>query len=59
MTTRRRLIQGAAATGLLGLAHLPGFAQSRPETLRIIVGFPPGGTTDAFARRVSDKLRGI
>lgn len=58
MTTRRRLIQGAAAAGLLNLAHLPGFAQSRSETLRIIVGFPPGGTTDAFARRVGDKLRG-
>jgi len=24
----------------------------------VIVGFPPGGTTDAFARRVADKLRG-
>jgi len=33
-------------------------AQSRVETLRIIVGFPPGGTTDAFARRVGEKLRG-
>jgi tripartite-type tricarboxylate transporter receptor subunit TctC len=28
------------------------------DNLRIIVGFPPGGTTDAFARRVGDKLRG-
>ena len=58
MTTRRRLIQGAAAASLLNLAHLPGIAQSRVETLRIIVGFPPGGTTDAFALRVADKLRG-
>lgn len=57
MTNRRQLIQGAAA-GLLGLGALPSFAQSRLETLRIIVGFPPGGTTDAFARRVGDKLRG-
>jgi len=57
MTNRRQLIQGAAA-GLLGLGALPSFAQSRVETLRIIVGFPPGGTTDAFARRVGDKLRG-
>jgi tripartite-type tricarboxylate transporter receptor subunit TctC len=33
-------------------------AQARVENLRIIVGFPPGGTTDAFARRVGEKLRG-
>jgi len=57
MTTRRQLMQGAAAS-LLGLTHLPNFAQSRLENLRIIVGFPPGGTTDAFARRIADKLRG-
>jgi tripartite-type tricarboxylate transporter receptor subunit TctC len=57
MHTRRHLIQSAAAASLLGMG-LPSLAQSRVETLRIIVGFPPGGTTDAFARRVSDKLRG-
>lgn len=58
MTTRRQLIQSATAfaAGSLGL---PSFAQSRPETLKIIVGFPPGGTTDAFARRVGEKLRGV
>jgi tripartite-type tricarboxylate transporter receptor subunit TctC len=38
---------------------MPAFAQSKPDTLRIIVGFPPGGTTDAFARRIGEKLRGI
>ncbi|MFY7940137.1 MAG: tripartite tricarboxylate transporter substrate-binding protein [Burkholderiaceae bacterium] len=57
MTTRRQLMQGAAAS-MLGLTHLPSFAQTRLENLRIIVGFPPGGTTDAFARRISEKLRG-
>ena len=57
MTTRRQLMQGAAAS-MLGLAHLPNFAQSRLENLRIIVGFPPGGTTDAFARRIAEKMRG-
>ena len=57
MTTRRQWIQGAAAS-MLGLAHLPNFAQTRLENLRIIVGFPPGGTTDAFARRIAEKLRG-
>ncbi len=58
MTTRRHFIQGAAATTLLGLGAAPSFAQARVESLRVIVGFPPGGTTDAFARRVGDKLRG-
>ena len=58
MTTRRQILQAAAASSLLGLGHLPGFAQTRVDTLRVIVGFPPGGTTDAFARRVSEKLRG-
>ncbi len=57
MNNRRQLLQGAAAAGLFGLG-LPGRAQTRVETLRIIVGFPPGGTTDAFARRIGDKLRG-
>jgi tripartite-type tricarboxylate transporter receptor subunit TctC len=58
MTTRRHVLQGAAATSLLGLAPLPGRAQARVENLRVIVGFPPGGTTDAFARKVAEKLRG-
>ena len=57
MSTRRQWIQGAAAS-MLGLAHLPKFAQTRLENLRIIVGFPPGGTTDAFARRIAEKMRG-
>ena len=57
MTPRRPLLQGAAAS-MLGLTHLPNFAQTRLENLRIIVGFPPGGTTDAFARRIAEKMRG-
>jgi tripartite-type tricarboxylate transporter receptor subunit TctC len=57
MTNRRQLMQGALASAL-GLTHLPNFAQTRLENLRIIVGFPPGGTTDAFSRRIAEKLRG-
>ena len=61
MTTRRTFLHSAAATGVaasLG-APLVSMAQTPAvETVRIIVGFPPGGTTDAFARRIADKLRG-
>jgi tripartite-type tricarboxylate transporter receptor subunit TctC len=61
MQTRRRFL-GAAALGLFGGA-LPGAfpftarAQGL-DTAKIIVGFPPGGTTDVMARKVADKLRG-
>lgn len=45
----------ALAAGLAGLAR----AQEKPiEIAKILVGFPPGGTTDALSRRVADKLRG-
>lgn len=59
MITRRQFTHVAAATAVLGA--LPGFvrAQGMVDTLRIIVGFPPGGTTDAFARRMAEKLRGV
>lgn len=54
----RRLMLQSAALGLSGLAAVSARAQARVETLRVIVGFPPGGTTDAFARRVAERLRG-
>ena len=58
MINRRQFVQTTAAA-TLGLGALQSArAQAAVETLRIIVGFPPGGTTDAFARRVGDKLRG-
>jgi tripartite-type tricarboxylate transporter receptor subunit TctC len=61
MTTRRRFV-GAATLGLFGGA-LPGLfstsarAQSI-DTAKIIIGFPPGGTTDVMGRKVAEKLRG-
>lgn len=60
MTTRRQFTQAATAAAVLGT--LPAsyvHAQGMLENLRIIVGFPPGGTTDAFARRIAEKLRGV
>lgn len=54
----RRSILGATAASLAAAAlpfrtHAQGF-----ETARIIIGFPPGGTTDVMGRKVAEKLRG-
>jgi tripartite-type tricarboxylate transporter receptor subunit TctC len=54
MLQRRQLLSTAAA---LGAWPLWAGAQT-PETARLLTGFPPGGTVDAVARRVADKLRG-
>ena len=53
---RRSLLQAtAAAAATLGAPRL--FAQALPSgPIRIIVGFPPGGGTDALARVVAQKL---
>lgn len=57
---RRQFTQSALSAAVLGA--VPGSfvrAQGMIDTLHIIVGFPPGGTTDAFARRMAEKLRGV
>jgi tripartite-type tricarboxylate transporter receptor subunit TctC len=53
--SRRALVRAGAAAGLLGT-----FASARAQssrTLRILVGFPPGGGTDAIARILADALK--
>ena len=49
---RRRILMSAGAALLLPHAVR---AQSRPA-IRILVGFPAGGATDAIARAVADRL---
>ncbi len=61
MSTRRQTLRSLAAGGIATALGIPlaTRAQTPPiETLRIFIGFPPGGTTDAFGRGLADKLRG-
>jgi len=57
MQTRRKFL-GSTALGLLGAALPLALRAQGFETAKIIVGFPPGGTTDVMARKVAEKLRG-
>ena len=58
MIKRRRFNAGLAALATTA-AGLPGAARAQmPDMLRLLVGFPAGGATDAVARRLADKLRG-
>ncbi len=51
------MFRTAIAGALLALASLGANAQAWPtQTVRIIVGFPPGGTTDVIGRLVAQEL---
>jgi tripartite-type tricarboxylate transporter receptor subunit TctC len=58
MTNRRHFIQASTGAALLGaLGQSPAFAQAL-EQVKIVNGFPAGGTADVTSRRVGDKLAG-
>lgn len=50
----RRMLTTLVALGALSLA---GLAQAQTGTVKLLVGFPPGGGTDAIARTLADKLK--
>ena len=57
-TDRRQFLKGALAAAATGAAASGARAQAEAvDTLRMLVGFPAGGTTDAVARRIADALR--
>ncbi len=57
MLDRRDFMLATAATAIGGWATRA-HAQTTVDTVKVLCGFPPGGTTDAVSRRVADKLRG-
>lgn len=53
---RSRLLLPALLLSLSTLAAFPAAAQDKPP-LRILVGFPPGGSADVVARLIGDAVR--
>jgi tripartite-type tricarboxylate transporter receptor subunit TctC len=53
---RRRSFVSGTALGAASLA-LPMLAQAQSSPIRIVVGYPPGGSSDRAARLVADRLQ--
>ena len=53
---RRDWLKAGAASALLGSIGTQAWAQAQIESIKIVTGFPPGGTSDTICRRVAEKL---
>ncbi len=56
-TVGRRWMQAMRVTGVAVAVLAAGVVHAQTGPLRILVGFPPGGGTDAIARILADKLK--
>lgn len=56
MTTRRQLLAASAAATLWPLT--PAAWAQKLKTVKVVVGFAPGGTTDLVARRIAERMGG-
>ncbi|MFY8084111.1 MAG: tripartite tricarboxylate transporter substrate-binding protein, partial [Rubrivivax sp.] len=52
--SRRQFVVASASAAALGL---PAAVRAQGRTLRVLVGFPPGGGTDAIARLLGEALK--
>ncbi len=56
--SRRQILRTASVSALPFYCGLQAQTSAALELVKIVSGFPPGGTVDVIARRVADKLRG-
>ena len=56
LVTRRHALRASTAAGIVLAAPGIARAQDTVDNLKILVGFPAGGTADVVARWLSDKL---
>jgi tripartite-type tricarboxylate transporter receptor subunit TctC len=60
MFNRRTFTLSTLSASLVSvMAPMTALAQAMPDMVKIIVGFPPGGPTDTFARLISQKVTGV